>query len=173
MATVKSNVRISADARKKANREFLAAADACSLDGMKKAIEMGADPNAKDRWAADLTALHKLAGKSGAAECIAYLRTVPGINVNARDRYKATPLMDAASHNQLENVIELKKFPNLDPNAQDRDLTTAYHFAIVNKFDKVAAELRAIGAKTPFELMQIRGGAVTEEAEVSSGTLEF
>ncbi len=107
------------EVRKKV-REFVTAARNGKMEEVKRHLETGMDPNARNY--ACRTALMGAAG-NGHAELLAFLLNA-GADVNARDDNCRTALMKASARYDSTPLVQILISHGADPNARDKDGTT-------------------------------------------------
>ncbi|HXL01820.1 MAG TPA: ankyrin repeat domain-containing protein [Candidatus Atribacteria bacterium] len=101
-----------------------------SLEEVKKAIEAGANVNARDENG--MTPLMHAAGANQNPEVIKVLLEA-GAEVNARDEDGWTPLMQAACFNQNPEVIKVLLEAGADGKIRCKEGKTAFDYAKENK----------------------------------------
>jgi len=76
------------------------------IERVRYLVSLGCNPNKGDYD--DRTAIH-LAAAEGQMEVLRFLASIPGVNLNCRDRWGTTPIKDAQIHGQEEAVAFLKE----------------------------------------------------------------
>ena len=117
-------------------------AAAGSADTINTLIELGADPNARDRYRQ--TPLHIAAGYNPNPDAIMLLLEAGG-DVEARDAYDHTPLHAAARAVNPAALVALVE-NGADPNAGDQLVYTPLHYAAIRTEARNITALTVAGA---------------------------
>jgi ankyrin repeat protein len=127
---------------KKLSKELYEAAYRCSVEDVRRLLEVGADVNW--RTADGLTSLH-FAAKAGCVDVVDLLIKT-GTDVNARDDFGWTPLHYAAFKGSVE-IIRRLIASGADVNAEENEYGyTPLHVALVMSKEETVLELIRAGA---------------------------
>ena len=118
---------------------------AADVDKVRRILDGGADPNARQTVAGDpptsgYTALH-YAAKRGYTRIAIELLKEEDIKPNLKTQFRYTPLHYAALNGYTDIVKELLKEEDIKPNAQTQFRYTALHFAALHGYTDIVKEL--------------------------------